>query len=74
VLACRRLNLDPSQCAFIDDRPENVEAAQRLGIIGILFHNAGIFASRLDRQVSYHAERRCGVKDEHLATPVFRIR
>jgi putative hydrolase of the HAD superfamily len=40
TLACRRLEVDPQQCVFIDDRPENVQAAMDLGMTGILFRDA----------------------------------
>jgi len=30
----------PEECVFIDDRPLNVESARRLGLHGILFHDA----------------------------------
>ncbi len=33
----RHNNLIPQQCFFIDDQPENIEAAQALGMQGILF-------------------------------------
>jgi epoxide hydrolase-like predicted phosphatase len=39
-LACTRLNVEPSRCVFVDDVPQNVEAALGLGMVGILFHNA----------------------------------
>lgn len=35
-LLLERYNLDPAETLFIDDRPENVEAAEREGIVG--FH------------------------------------
>lgn len=35
-LALERLGADASQCIFVDDLSENVEAAQRLGMSGIL--------------------------------------
>ena len=35
-ILCERYSLDPTQCVFIDDTLKNVEAAQRLGMKGIL--------------------------------------
>lgn len=32
-----RFGLEASECVFLDDNPDNVEAAERLGIHGILF-------------------------------------
>lgn len=36
-LLCRTYDLKPQECIFIDDRPENVEAAERVGMKGIVF-------------------------------------
>ncbi len=36
-LACRRLGVEPQQCVFVDDAAENVAAAERLGIRGVLY-------------------------------------
>lgn len=36
-LLCETYGLDPQECVFIDDRPENVEAAERVGMKGIVF-------------------------------------
>ena len=35
-----RYGLRPEATAFIDDRPENVEAARQLGLLGIRFTDA----------------------------------
>lgn len=37
--ALKIINVKPEECAFIDDKLENVEAAQKLGIHGIVFKN-----------------------------------
>ena len=37
-LLLKRYSIDPAEAVFYDDRPENVETAQRLGIKGIVFH------------------------------------
>ena len=34
-----RYHLVPQECVFIDDRPENIETAEKLGITGIQFQN-----------------------------------
>ena len=34
-----RYHLVPQECVFIDDRPENLETAEKLGITGIQFQN-----------------------------------
>ena len=34
---CRRFGLDPSRSVFVDDRADNVEAARRYGLTGVLF-------------------------------------
>ena len=34
-----RYHFVPQECVFIDDRPENIEAAEKLGITGIQFQN-----------------------------------
>lgn len=36
-LLCARYRLDPASCVFLDDAPENVAAAQALGMQGIHF-------------------------------------
>ncbi len=37
--ALRQLDVQPEEAVFIDDKPENVEGAQKVGIHGILFKN-----------------------------------
>jgi len=39
-IALSELNAQPEQCVFIDDRLENIESSQQLGIHSILFINA----------------------------------
>jgi putative hydrolase of the HAD superfamily len=43
-----QLNLDPTECAYIDDLSENAEAAQRIGLHGIRYtsHNDVVAALR----------------------------
>ena len=36
-LFLREYGLDPAECGFVDDTPENVEAAEALGFQGICF-------------------------------------
>ncbi len=38
-IALERLKVLPENCIFLDDRPENIEAARQLGINAIHFHN-----------------------------------
>lgn len=33
----KELGVEPEQCIFVDDRPENIEAARAIGIRGIIF-------------------------------------
>ena len=35
-----KYNLKPEECLFTDDRPENIEGGKRLGMDGIVFHDA----------------------------------
>ena len=39
-LACRRLDVQPEETMFIDDRQVNVDGADRAGLNGILFRDA----------------------------------
>ena len=39
-LALKKLKVSPEEAVFIDDRPENIEGANKLKINGILFKNA----------------------------------
>jgi 2-haloacid dehalogenase len=40
ALALERFGRRARECAFVDDRPENVAAAAALGIDGVIFHDA----------------------------------
>jgi FMN phosphatase YigB (HAD superfamily) len=47
--AATTLGLDPQDCIFIDDRLKNVEAAQSVGMLGILFEGASSLEIELGR-------------------------
>lgn len=50
--ALRLVGIEPQEAFFIDDRPENVEAAERLGWVGHVFENAnGLRAALVDAGV-----------------------
>lgn len=36
---CQKLEIEPTQCCFVDDNPEFIAAAKNLGISAILFKN-----------------------------------
>ncbi|MDO4948677.1 MAG: HAD family phosphatase [Bacteroidales bacterium] len=36
----RKFNLTSEECLFVDDKPQNIEAARKLGMHGIVFTNA----------------------------------
>jgi putative hydrolase of the HAD superfamily len=45
-----RLGVEPSQALFIDDKPENIRAAEALGIHGICFTDIEALAEELKRR------------------------
>lgn len=51
-----KYSLKPEECVFFDDRPENVEAAVRFGIHGIVFQSKEQAEEELQRQIK-SAER-----------------
>ena len=46
--AAARLQVEPSQCMFVDDFPSNVEGARAAGMTGILHRDAAITIPRLE--------------------------
>ncbi len=40
LLACKKMNVDPSECILIDDGNDNIQTANALGMHGILFTNS----------------------------------
>lgn len=44
---CEKFSLDPAECLFTDDRPENIEGARSIGMSAIHFLNPSQFASEL---------------------------
>jgi len=51
-IALRRLNTQPEETIFIDDRIENIRAAESLGIHTILFENIKQFKKNLKLHIS----------------------
>lgn len=49
-LLLQKLNLPATDIVFIDDRPENIEAAQKLGIDAILFESQAQLRNELSRR------------------------
>jgi epoxide hydrolase-like predicted phosphatase len=47
LLAAQRLGLPPESCVFIDDIQANVDAAEALGMAGVLHHDAVATTARL---------------------------
>ena len=52
-LLCKRYQLEPEECFFIDDRAENVEAARQCGMYAYQYQS--------DVQALYSALQRAGV-------------
>ena len=44
-----RYNLNADECAFLDDKPENIEVAEKLGINGIVFTDFGTAKQQLEK-------------------------
>ena len=42
-----RYGLKAKECTFVDDNPDNVEAARRMGMTGIVFHGADALRNEL---------------------------
>lgn len=42
-----KFEVKPEECVFIDDKPENIEGAKRVGMHGIVFENAEQLAEEL---------------------------
>jgi len=47
-LSARRLGTEPERCVFVDDLPENIQAAESLGMRGVLFTDAESSLALLD--------------------------
>jgi epoxide hydrolase-like predicted phosphatase len=52
-----RLGVAPHEAIFVDDRPEHVEAARSLGILGIQFTSAAVLVAALDDLLSSNGAR-----------------
>ena len=53
--AIERLGIKPSEAVFVDDRQENVDAAQALGMHGVLFTETDETIQAIDEVLARHA-------------------
>ncbi len=51
-IALQRLSVQPHEAIFVDDFPENIEGAQRLGITAVLFHNTSQVIAEVQRHLN----------------------
>lgn len=51
-----RFGLQPAECIFTDDKPENIEGAKRVGMQGIVFENAQQFERDLSLLLAEDAQ------------------
>lgn len=47
-LVCKRLGVEPSECVFADDNEVNVDAANKIGMHGIVFTSNGDYFAKLE--------------------------
>lgn len=47
-LVCERLGVEPSECVFADDNEVNVDAANKIGMHGIVFTNNNDYFAKLE--------------------------
>jgi epoxide hydrolase-like predicted phosphatase len=58
-LTLERLGVEPGEAVFIDDTPEHVEAARKLGIQGIIFTTAAVLKDDLKKILGFDVNRGC---------------
>jgi epoxide hydrolase-like predicted phosphatase len=58
-LTLERLGVEPGEAVFIDDTPEHVEAARKLGIQGIIFTTAAALKDDLKKILGFDVNRGC---------------
>lgn len=58
-LTLERLGVEPGEAVFIDDTPEHVEAARKLGIQGIIFTTAAALKDDLTKFLGFEFNRGC---------------
>ena len=58
-LTLERLGVEPGEAVFIDDTPEHVEAARKLGIQGIIFTTAAALKDDLKKFIGFDVNRGC---------------
>jgi epoxide hydrolase-like predicted phosphatase len=58
-LTRERLGVEPGEAVFIDDTPEHVEAARKLGIQGIIFTTAAVLKDDLKKILGFDVNRGC---------------
>ncbi len=58
-LTLERLGVEPGEAVFIDDTPEHVQAARKLGIQGIIFTTAAALKDDLKKFLGFDVNRGC---------------
>ena len=58
-LMLERLGVEPGEAVFIDDTPEHVEAARKLGIQGIIFTTVAALKDDLTKFLGFDVNRGC---------------
>ncbi len=48
---CRKINLQPSECLFIDDQPKNITGARKAGLKAVRFTTEKATISKIKKQV-----------------------
>ncbi len=48
---CEKFHLNPSECLFADDKPENIEGAKKVGMQGIVFVSAEQYEKELREKI-----------------------
>ena len=50
-LAAKRLGVRPEECVFVDDKTINVEAAESVGMKGIVYNDHADFMAELNKYI-----------------------